>query len=430
MLYLSQLLGTPVEDAQNVRLGKIIDVLLKPEDVGSSTATYPSALLVEGEEDLPWRVPAVAVEWEDDVLRLRVLASELTRLAASEQDVCLAQEVLDKQVIDIERKKTVRVNDVCFADDWQILGIDNSNLGLIRRIAPGWLLGKGRNAPANLIPWERIELINSQQQEQLGAMGTVETAARMPSRQLSGHLADLHPADIAQIVHQLTPAQGARLLEGLDDETAADTMEEIDTDLQRDILANLQPQRAATILQEMEPDEIADLLARLPEERSQELLRLINPEESEDVQELLEYESDTAGGMMTPDYVALNQGRTVAEALESVRRNIQENDIRLPYIYCVADETQDECQVLGVVSLWDLLVAVPTQRLQELMETDIITVEPDRDGREVAEIMAKYNLLAIPVVSAEGAIEGVVTVDDAIDMLLPAERRRRPSSMY
>jgi magnesium transporter len=430
MLYLSKLLGTSVEDSQNVRLGKIIDVLLKPEDVGSSAAAYPSALLVEGEENPPWQVPPVAVEWQDDLLRIRIPTTELTRRTAAEQDVCLAQEVLDKQVIDIERKKTVRVNDVCFANDWQIMGIDNSNLGLIRRIAPGWLLGKGRNTPANLIPWERVELISSQQQEQPETMGTVETAARTPSRLLGGHLADLHPADIAQIVHQLTPGQGARLLEGLDNKIAADTMEEIDTDLQRDILANLKPERAATILQEMEPDEIADLLARLPEERSQELLRLMNPEESEDVQELLEYESDTAGGLMTIDYVAIHQNKTVAEALELVRSNIQGNDIRLPYIYCVADETQDEYQLLGVVSLWDLLVAVPTQNLEVLMQTDVITVNPDRDGREVAEIMAKYNLLAIPVVNTEGILVGVVTIDDAIDVLLPNERRRRPGSMY
>ncbi len=207
-------------------------------------------------------------------------------------------------------------------------------------------------------------------------------------------------------------------------------MEEIDTDLQRDILANLPPERGATILQEMEPDEIADLLARLPEERSQELLHLINPKESEDVQDLLEYEADTAGGLMTTSYIALNQTHTVAEALESVRNNILEKDIRPPYLYCVANETQDERQILGSVSLWDLLVANPSQTLQELMETDIPTVIPDTNAQDVAETMAKYNLLAIPVVSTEGILEGVVTIDDAIDVLLPSERRRRPGRMY
>jgi magnesium transporter len=427
MLYLSQLLGTPVEDAQEVRLGKILDVLIRAEDIGSNEATYPHILLVEGDDEAPWSVPPAAVEWQNDLLRLRFSRAELTRHTSYEQEASLVQEVLDKQVIDIKRKKAVRVNDVCFAENWQLLGIDTSNIGLIRRIAPAWMLGKNRGTPANLLPWGRIELIRAQQQEQ-EAENQVNVA-HTPSRPL-GHLADLHPADIAQIVHQLTPGQGASLIAGLDDETAADTMEEIDTDLQRDILANLPPERAAAILQEMEPDEIADLLARIPEERSQELLRLINPAESEDVQELLEYEADTAGGLMTTAYVVLNQVHTATEALEIVRHNIMENDIRLPYIYCVVDETQDETQVLGSVSLWELLVATPAQTLQDLMETDIPTVTPDMDAHDVAEKMAKYNLLAIPVVSTEGILEGVVTVDDALDVLLPPERRRRPSRMY
>jgi Mg/Co/Ni transporter MgtE len=246
----------------------------------------------------------------------------------------------------------------------------------------------------------------------------------------TGHLADLHPADIAEIVHQLTPGQGARIIERLDDETAADTMEEIDTDRQRHILENIQADRAADILQAMGPDEAADLLSQLPEERAQELLRLMNPEESEEVQELLEYEADTAGGLMTTDYIVLNVDRTVADALNVVRTNIQENDVRIAYIYCVEDETQDECRVLGVVSLWDLLIAGPTQQLQDLMETDVVSVKPDDDAHSVAQIMAKYNLLAVPVVNEEQVLAGVITVDDALDVLLPSERRRKPKRMY
>ena len=220
------------------------------------------------------------------------------------------------------------------------------------------------------------------------------------------------------------------MLEGLDDETAADTMEEIDIERQRNILENIQPERAADILQAMAPDEAADLLASLPEERASQLLRLMTPEESEEVQELLEYAADTAGGLMTTDYIALNQDRTVTEALDAVRQNIQDHDVRIAYIYCVSDEMQDECQALGVVSLWDLLIAPPTQSLQELMETDVISVEPETDPRTVAEIMAKYNLLAVPVISKAGILEGVVTVDDALDVLLPADRRRKPPRMY
>ena len=276
-------------------------------------------------------------------------------------------------------------------------------------------------------PLEQYRTVGSQSQEEHGAGGNHATAHR---RAVSGQLAELRPADIAEIVHQLTPGQGARLIEGLDDETAADAMEEIDTDRQRHILENIHADRAADILEAMEPDEAADLLAQLPEERAQELLSLMKREESEDVQELLEYEEDTAGGLMTTDYIVLTQTRSASEALDEVRSTIQEQDIRPAYVYCVADESQDECRLLGVVSIWDLLTASPSQLLQELMKTDLITVQPDTDPRTVAQVMAKYNLLAVPVVSQDGILEGVVTVDDALDVLLPPDRRRKPTRMY
>ncbi|HZO72684.1 MAG TPA: CBS domain-containing protein [Ktedonobacteraceae bacterium] len=432
MLYLSQLLGTPVDAPNHTRIGKIIDILLSVTQVGQQEPAYPSTLLVEGAEDQPWRVPPGAVAWQDDTLRLLIPLEQLTTQPEEPagQEIYLAREVLDKQVIDIQHKKTVRVNDICMGDDWQILGIDNSTIGLIRRLAPSWLLGGKRQGVGVFIPWADIELIGPPAPEQQAPKDQAAVPASPIFRTPSGHLAELHPADIAEIVHQLTAGQGARLIEGLDNETAADTMEEIDIDRQRNILENIQPERAADILQAMGPDEAADLLARLPEERTSQLLRLMNPEESEEVQELLEYAADTAGGLMTTDYIALNQDRTVTEALDAMRQNIQDYDVRIAYIYCVADETQDECQVLGVVSLWDLLIAQPTQSLQELMETDVISVEPETDPRMVAEIMAKYNLLAVPVISKAGILEGVVTVDDALDILLPADRRRKPPRMY
>ncbi len=432
MLYLSQLLGTPVEEQNHGRLGRIIDVLLPATHAGPNERVYPSTLLVEGDEARPWRVPLSAVEWQHDLLRLLVLRDQLTLQPDPPpwQEIRLAQEVLDKQVIDIQHKKTVRVNDICFDNDWHLLGIDNSTIGLVRRLTPSWLFKTRHIHSEALIPWGHIELIGTPQPEQDQLEAQTETALAPNARTPSGHLAELHPADIAEIVHQLTAGQGARLIEGLDDETAADTMEEIDIDRQRHILENIQPDRAADILQAMGPDEAADLLARLPEEHAEQLLHLMTPEESEDVQELLEYAPDTAGGLMTTDYIVLNQDRTVAEALEAVRKNIQENDVRIAYVYCVSDETQDECPVLGVVSLWDLLIAQPSQALQELMETDVISVEPESDPRTVAEIMAKYNLLAVPVVSQAGILEGVVTVDDALDVLLPPDRRRKPPRMY
>ncbi len=437
MLYLSQLLSAPVEDSQGARVGKIIDILIAQEDSAPRTI-----LLVEGPEDQRWCVPVESVEWHGNVLRLRAPIEQLSTQpgASSSLLISLAQDVLDKQVIDLARKKAVRVNDICFDDNWHILGIDNSTLGLVRRLAPSWLLGaNSKRSPIKLIPWNHIELIgtpppeedvNEEQDKGEPQIGDVPDGLTGPLRPTSGQLAELRPADIADIVHQLTPGQGARLIEGLDDETAADALEEIDTERQSHILENIRADRAADILQAMEPDEAADLLATLPEERAQELLRLMTPEESEDVQDLLEYEEDSAGGLMTTNFIALDKNKLVAEAIDTVRAYMSEQDVRASYVYCVADETQEECPLLGVVSLWDLLISDPALSLKEVMETDTITVQPDTDPRTVAEIMAKYNLLAVPVVSAEGILEGVVTVDDALDVLLPNERRRKPTRMY
>jgi magnesium transporter len=455
MLYLSQLLGIPVEDTNGQRIGKVSDLIVLPAERQQAGPIYPDALLIEGQADQNWHVPITMIEKQGNMLRLRVQVEQLSAQPeqAEGEVLSLAHDVLDKQVIDVVHKKAVRVNDICLDDDWHILGIDNSTLGLVRRLAPSWLLGTNvRRSPTNLIPWELVELIGNQEpgeqpeeetgphptaaqesggtvqtsHDKLGSYGTFSHMTRTPS----GHLAELHPADIADIVHQLTPGQGARLLEGLDDETAADALEEIDTERQTHILENISADRAADILQAMGPDEAADLLAKLPEERAQQLLSLMTPEESEDVQDLLKYEEDSAGGLMTTDYIALDTTKTVAEALDAVRASIQEQDIRSAYVYCVADASQDDTPLQGVVSLWDLLVAPPAGRLQELMETDIISVRPETDPRTVAEIMAKYNLLAVPVVNAEGILEGIVTVDDALDVLLPADRRRKPTRMY
>jgi magnesium transporter len=435
MLYLSQLLNAPILDQQDERVGRIIDVLALTTQVGQDDPAYPVALLVEVEDNQLRRIPPAALEHKDNSWYLNAPIERFPLQSASinDDEVRLAQDVLDKQIIDLVRKKAVRVNDLCLSDDWQILGIDKSSLGLVRRLAPFWLanaINDPTSANHTLVLWKDVELIHSPQHREDQTDSSLPNQVAKPKRILSGHLGELHPADIASIVHQVTVEEGTRLIERLDNKTAADTMEEIDTERQAQILENLAPERAASILQEMGPDEIADLLAQLPEDRKQELLRQMKPDESEDVQVLLEYEADSAGGLMTTDYIVLNQTRTVQEALEAVRLNIITNDVRIAYVYCVEDETQDENHPLGVVSIWDMLIAQPTQTIQEIMEADIISVQPDTDPRAVAETLAKYNLLAVPVINEDGFMEGVVTVDDALDVLLPKDHRRKTTRMY
>lgn len=418
MFYLSQALGAPLEDQRAVRIGKIVDVLVEVSQVGRNEATYPSALLVvsDSDDEHHWRLPGTALAHQPHGWRL-LLPIEQFPAATSQPaatEFSMASDVLDRQVIDVEQKKAIRVSDVCFGDDWQILGIDHTTAGLLRRLAPAWLTGL-KKLPSTFLPWHRIEPLASQ--------ASIEVAAPpIPS----GHLTELHPADIASIVHQLTAEQGARVLERLDHKLAADTMEEIETERQGSILENMQPELATLILQEMGPDEIADLLARVPDDRREQLLHRLNPEESEDVQELLAYEADTAGGLMTTDYIGLSTTHTVQEALETIRAEMRTNDTQTAYIYCVTDEYR----LLGVVSIWHLLLAHTSQTLLDIMQTDMVMVTPDTDPQTVAETMATYNLLALPVVTEDGTLAGIVTVDDALDILLPDERRRKPRRMY
>ncbi len=440
MPYLSQLLHRSVDDSWNERVGKLVDVVVPPTHVAAlaqrvtlsasqqagEAAPMALALVVETPDEQLIRVlPAQVGRVEHDRLALNVPRADLQPYLPQPDEVLLADEVLNKQVVDLAHKRVVRVNDIRLDDDWHLLGLDCTNLGLLRWLAPASLYEVvARRFSAPLLLWDQTGLLPARAQD-------APAEPEPPQATESGPLAQLHPADIADILHDLSSEEGSRVLASLDTETAAETLEEIEREHQLRLLERMASARAADLLEEMGPDKAADLLAELPEERAQELLGLMKREESEDVQELLAYPEDSAGGLMTTDYVLVGQDRTAEEALVRVRAAIHD-DVRVAYVYCVADDTlEDEKQrLLGAASLWELLAADPEQPLRALMETSIISVPPDADPLTVAETMAKYDLLALPVLDEQGNIQGMVTVDDALDVLLPPNRRRRARRMY
>lgn len=421
-------------------MGKLVDVVAAPARVAAlspasaSSAKPPAtpaqmvrALIVETPDgDLVRVLPEQVARMTGEAIQLRIPRAEVSPDTPQPEEVRLAEEVLNKQVVDLARKRVVRVNDIRLDEDWRLLGLDATHLGLVRWLAPkGLYEAVARRFPAgSLLSWEQTELLPVRQPEAQPPAAPVQPAEALP-------LSRLHPADIADIVHHLSPEEGSRVLAALDDEKAAATLEEIDTEHQRRLLERMDPERAANILEEMGPDEAADLLGELPKESAQELLALMEREESEDVQELLAYPEDSAGGMMTTDYLLIGQDRTASEALARLREAAVEEERRSAYLYCVADDTrEDEQPLLGVVSIWGLLAAEPDSRLRDFMTTNIISVRPDDDPQTVAEQMAKYNLLALPVLDEQGCLQGIITIDDAIDVLLPENRRRKPRRMY
>jgi magnesium transporter len=266
------------------------------------------------------------------------------------------------------------------------------------------------------IPWDQVEFFAS---DVPGVKLRVEHTA----------LARMHPVDIAALIEDLSYHQGEEVLTALDEPVAADVVEYLPHELQSAVLTTMPDDKAGDILDEMEPDDAADILAELPEEEAQDLLQAMEPEEAADVSRLLDYAPDTAGGLMTTDVVALPEGLTVGEAIERLRRAEELPDL-VPYVYTTADGGAREdasdsaaggARLTGAVTLRDLLLARPEQRLAELATRDILTVPPDQPAHDAAETLAHYDLIALPVVDGEGRLLGVITVDDALDALLPEE---------
>jgi magnesium transporter len=235
-------------------------------------------------------------------------------------------------------------------------------------------------------------------------------------------VSELHPADIAEIISQVSHKEGASFFRGLDVETAAEALSELEPDVQAAIITGMDTDKAADIIEEMPPDEAADVLSDLPVDKAKEILESIEKEEAEDIQELLSHEEDTAGGLMTNDFITYPPEISVKDAIEKFRKDAE--DVETVYYLYITDPDE---KLLGVVSLRELLLAPLDAKLSDILETKLKTVTPDTDEIEVAEIVAKYNLVAIPVVDTEGFMVGIVTVDDVIDVILPpsAKRRRR-----
>jgi Mg2+ transporter MgtE len=233
-------------------------------------------------------------------------------------------------------------------------------------------------------------------------------------------LARLHPSDLAEIIGDLSAQDAARIVGSLDDETAADALEHLDAETQRAIIDDLGEERAADIIEEMDSDDAADLLGELPAEQQERLLREMDAETAEDLRELVAYDERTAGGMMTTDYVWIYPHRTVDATIAKIRELAPETEF-IYYLY-VIDQSE---KLLGVLSLRTLLLSSPEATIHTVMATDLVHLSDTTPAEEVASTIARYDLLACPVVDEDGKLIGIVTVDDAIDAILPERLKSR-----
>jgi len=411
MLYLSQAIGRPVLDANGEPIGKVADLIVAVGD------RYPpvTGLVVLTDRRrifLPW----TSVDQLDAAgARLRTQTIDIGKFQQRPNEILLRADLMDKQIVDIDGRKVVRVNDLRLDEiegKLHLVAVDVGAAGLLRRLGVerGWRTiarNLNRGVPERYIDWEDVD--------------PVETSiASIKLRVPHAGLAELHPADLATIIDQLAPKDRAGVLAALDDEAAADVFEEMEPETQVEVLEDLDPARAADILEEMSPDDAADLVADLSDETREELLALMERDEAEELGELLAYPEDTAGGMMTTEFVALPASLTCAQAIDRLRE-LEPDAETIYYVYV----TDDEDRLVGVLSLRDLIVARPDTPVAEVMIPEPVTVGVLADEDEVAEVVAHYNLLAVPVVDASSHLVGIVTVDDAMDAILPDAWRKR-----
>jgi magnesium transporter len=411
MLYLSQAIGRPVLDANAEPIGKVDDLIVAVGD------RYPpvTGLVVATDRRrifLPWSQVA---GFDASGARLSSGTIDITRFQQRPDEIQLRSDLLDKQIVDIDGRKVVRVNDLRLDDvegRLHLVAVDVGTAGLLRRLG----LERGyrvlaRNlhlpTPERYIDWEDVD--------------PVETSiASIRLRVPHAGLTELHPADLATIIDQLAPRDRAGVLAILDDEAVADAIEEMEPDTQVEVLEILAPERAADILEEMSPDDAADLVADLSDETRHELLALMERDEAEELGGLLAYPEDTAGGMMTTEFVAVPAELSASATIDRLRE--LEPDAETIYYVYVVDPAG---RLVGVLSLRDLIVASPAAPIGEVMIDEPVAVDVTADRDDVASVVARYNLLAVPVTDEAGRLVGIVTVDDAIDTILPASWRRR-----
>ncbi|HMD31166.1 MAG TPA: CBS domain-containing protein [Candidatus Acidoferrales bacterium] len=413
MLHATELLGADVNDAQGNYVGRVRELFVVPADHPGRVSWI---LLARGRyQPLVARYDQIASA-EPGKVGLTVGEQSLESFQPNEGWLAVGKDLLDQQIIDVHGRKVVRVNDVNLEDrrtngnvELRITQVDAGVQGAARRllhglISPAVIRKLQTRLPATLLPWEFVNLIES------------DPMRRVKLRIGSDKLALIHPAELADIVEELTPDERHSIIESLDKETAAETLAELDDRLQPEVVETLSREKAGDILGEMDPDEAADLLAELPPETSKELLEELPRDDAQEVRRLLQYGEHSAGGMMTTEFVLVGEDAERDEVVGWIR-GLDLNAEQLDTILLI----NKQAVLAGAVAVGKLLMAASGTILDQMRSDPLVFVAPDAKDAEVFELFDKYNLRSLAVVDANQRPLGVITVDDVIKHLRERE---------
>jgi magnesium transporter len=417
MAFLSELIGKPVTDVDGKKLGILKDLIAR-QLADLSHPVIQALVISQKGKFITIPFSAVAVLFSP-AIPLKCKADELQPYTPSEEDIYLARDVLDKQIIDTEGARVVRVNDLeLLRANGKILvsNVDIGGLGILRRVGLGEaaknVAARVKLAvPQHFLSWDDVELLRHDQFMRL----------KVPVDKV----AELHPADVADILGDLNRLESGQFLEALSVEHLADTLEEVEPEYQASLVEGMPDEKVADLLEEMEPDEAADLLAELPKERSEDLLELMEKDEAADVRKLLAYPEESAGGIMTTEYAVVHPEHTAEQAIQVLRETGNEAET-IFYVYV----TDDGNHLIGVFSLSALIFAQPDKPVRDFMHKRVISVQLTDEQDDIAQMISKYDLLAVPVVDQENCLHGIVTADDALDKIIPTAWKKRLPRFY
>ncbi|HXW57783.1 MAG TPA: CBS domain-containing protein [Candidatus Cybelea sp.] len=409
MVHATELLGAEAYDSAGHFVGRVKEMFVVPSEQPNRVARL---LLGRGRyrplvarHDQIGKVAPGRVDLSTD-------ESALELYHPNEAWLAVRKDLLDQQIIDTQGRKVVRVNDVDLGDyslngntELRLEDVDVGLSGAVRRLLQGVVPPRGirrleQRLRSNTIRWEFVNLIEP------------DPLRRVKLRLSSDKLAELHPADLADLMEELSSAERQSIIDSLDEEIAAETLAELDKRLQTQVVEKLPTEKAAEIIEEMSPDAAADLIANLPPEKSEAVLQEMGHREAQEVEGLLQFRENTAGGMMTTEMVVVGEDATRGEVVDFIRFHEIPQD-QLDNIILI----DRDAALAGVVPISRLLLATSDQRMSELVFEPRLSVGPNTEDNEIFELFDKYNLRSLTVVDDLKHPVGAITVDDVVSRL-------------
>jgi len=416
-MYASEIIGQAVIDRAEEKIGSVVDVVI---EAGDQFPRVIGLLLRFGRA----KKDKILLLSEINHIGRRLISANSAKdniafASVRDNEALLQRDIMDKQIVDIHGSKVVRVNDLKLAkigEDIRLIAAEVGMKGIIRRLRLDKVLLPllavfNIHLRDDLIGWNFVEPLQTD---------TARLKLVVPYQGVSR----LHPADIANIISQVHIDEKTAIFESLSTETAAEALHELEPRIQAFLIGTLDSKKALSIIEKMPSDEAADVLGDLPEEKASELLRLMKHKKAEEIHELLKHGEETAGGLMTTEFITIPKDFTAGQAIEKLRE-IAPSAETVYYLY-VVDEAE---HLVGVLSLRSLIIAKLDTPVAGIMKSKIITISPELGQRSVAEVISKYNLLAVPVVDKLNRLLGIITVDDVIDFILPPLARRKRMSV-